>query len=110
MKTFSVTEFVIGRGAEMTGTVSSPGLIRVEGRCKGTLRSGTEVVLARDALMDGDIDAGSVVIAGTYNGTIVSKGLVTLSVSAKVTGDIHARSFRMEEGAFFDGTVTRTVG
>ncbi len=110
MRTTTVTEFVIGRGSEMTGTVSSPGMIRVEGSCKGTLRSEKDVVVARDARMDGDIDAGSVVIAGTLNGTIVSRGLVALSASARVTGDIRAHSFRMEEGAFFDGTVTRTVG
>jgi cytoskeletal protein CcmA (bactofilin family) len=105
-----MTEFVIGLGSEMEGTVSSSAMIRVEGKCKGSLRSSSEIIIARGAEMEGDLTAGSVVLAGSMRGNIVSHGLVTLCAQARLTGDIRAPFFRMEQGAFFDGNIIRTVG
>ena len=110
MKIRTMTEFVIGRGSTLEGSVSSSAMIRVEGKCKGSLLSSSEIVIAREAEMEGDLEAGSVVLAGSMRGNIVSHGLVTLSAQARLIGDIRAPLFRMEEGAFFDGTIIRTVG
>lgn len=104
-----IPECVVGEGSSMDGHLSCPGLIRIEGDCKGSLASDGTVVIAEGARVDAEIDAAEVVIAGQVIGAIRAKNLVDIHATAKVRATIEARRFRIEEGGLFLGSFKRKI-
>ncbi len=94
---------VLGEGSRFEGTARVGGMLRVDGSWEGSLEVGETLVVGKTGVVSGDVRARSVVVCGRVNGTITATESVELQKGCRLEGDIHTRTFVVEEGVFFQG-------
>ena len=87
------------------GDLETEGVVRVEGRVKGTVRVGSQVLVSDGAVIEGDLHTQEAVIAGRVSGAIYARERVELQASAMVAGDIMTPRISIVEGARVTGEV-----
>lgn len=98
-------EAVLGAETTVEGALECQGNIRLDGKFTGKLAITGNVLVGETAVVEANIDANNVSIAGTVRGNVSGKR-VQLLRTGKVWGDIAAASLTTEDGAFIDGKVT----
>ncbi|MBI9077572.1 MAG: polymer-forming cytoskeletal protein [Desulfatibacillum sp.] len=94
----------IGAGFKFEGELTFEGTIRVDGEVNGRIKSTDgEIVVGEKAVVEGDLQVGKVVVAGTLRGTIQASSCVEIQKSGRVEGDIVAPVVTIESGALFHG-------
>ena len=68
------------------GDLETEGVVRVEGRVRGTVRVGAQVLVAAGAVIEGDLHTQEAVVAGQVSGAIVARERVELQATAVVAG------------------------
>lgn len=98
--------------ADMTviGDLETQGVVRIEGRVRGTVRVGGQVLVAAGAVIEGDLHTEEAVIAGQVSGAIIARERVELQATAVVAGDIHTPRIAVVEGAKVSGEVKMDPG
>ena len=96
---------IVAIGVTITGDIESNGVIKVEGRIHGSIRSARQVLLGRQGEVKGDITAQEAVIGGKVEGSITTSDRIEVQGSATVVGDIHTKSIIVLEGAHINGKV-----
>src|SRR4029453_13696027 len=96
---------VIAEGLKIIGNVSADGAVEVNGQVEGDLHC-TSLTVSPKALINGGINARSVVVNGKVEGPISGEDVV-LKPHAFVTGDIQAQTLSIERGAHFEGRSLR---
>jgi cytoskeletal protein CcmA (bactofilin family) len=96
---------VIAEGLKIIGNVSADGAVEVNGQVDGEVQC-TSLRVSPKALINGGINARSVVVNGKVEGPISGEDVV-LKPHAFVTGDIQAQSLSIERGAHFEGRSLR---
>ncbi|HXZ11586.1 MAG TPA: polymer-forming cytoskeletal protein [Candidatus Sulfotelmatobacter sp.] len=91
------------KGVKLEGKLEFPGTFRLDCVMKGTLSSSETLILGEHAVVEGQIYANYVAIAGRFDGVIEAKGRVEIRTKAIVTGEIHTPCLVIEPGAVFDG-------
>lgn len=91
------------KGVRLEGKLDCPGTFRIDSVVKGTLVSEELLILGENAMVDGQIQGHSIVIAGRFDGTIHAKTKVEIQPKAIVTGEIHTPCLIIEPGGVFDG-------
>jgi cytoskeletal protein CcmA (bactofilin family) len=94
---------VIGPGAFFEGTISSKEKIRIDGRFKGKIECGGDLVISDAGNVEGDVVANGVIVAGELTGSVNAKECLHVSKSGKLYGDIFATRLVMEPGGIFEG-------
>jgi cytoskeletal protein CcmA (bactofilin family) len=85
--------------------LETEGVVRIEGRVRGTVRVGQQVLVATGAVIEGDLHTQEAVIAGQVSGGIHAKDRVELQATAIVSGDILTPRIAIVEGARVTGEV-----
>ena len=83
---------VVGRGAQVEGSLVTTGSLWIAGRIKGEISVEGQVTVAPDSEVEADIKAGSINLAGRVNGNLIAPGSVDLPAQSHVSGDVHAKS------------------
>jgi cytoskeletal protein CcmA (bactofilin family) len=104
-KTDQIPFSIIASDMTVIGDLETDGVVRIEGRVKGTVRVGSQVLVAEGAVIEGDLHTEEAVIAGKVNGAIHAKERVELQASAMVAGDILTPRISIIEGAKVTGEV-----
>ena len=104
-KTDQIPFSIIASDMTVIGDLETEGVVRIEGRVKGTVRVGAQVLVANGAVIEGDLHTQEAVIAGQVAGGIRATDRVELQGSAVVTGDIHTPRIAIVEGAKVTGEV-----
>src|SRR5262249_30985178 len=91
-------------GMEIIGEVKFTDSMRVETKISGKIFSdfGT-LVVGEKGHVQATIEAGSVEIFGTVEGSVTAKHSVQIRAGARVTGDIHAPELHIQHRALFAG-------
>lgn len=92
---------VVSQGMAITGTLESDHDVQVDGSVRGDIHC-AQLIISRDATINGDIDADEVVIRGQVKGTIKA-GNVILQDTAHVESEIFYASLTIDQGASFIG-------
>ncbi|MBI4558541.1 MAG: polymer-forming cytoskeletal protein [Candidatus Hydrogenedentes bacterium] len=93
----------LGASALVSGNVRAT-TCKVEGLVEGKMECSDELELGRAGRLNADVLAGrKMVLAGQVFGNVITNGSLHIAASAKVTGDIRAKSIVIEEGAVFNG-------
>jgi len=94
----------LGEGTDIKGEVSFNEILRVDGKISGKVisESGTLLVGER-GYIKANVEAGSVSVSGTVEGTITAKNKVEIHPTGKVYGDVYTQALIIEHGAVFDG-------
>ncbi|MBM7581863.1 cytoskeletal protein CcmA (bactofilin family) [Caldicoprobacter guelmensis] len=101
---------IIGKGTTVDGDIRSDRSIHVDGKVKGNLCVEGDVVVGREASITGDITANNVYISGVVEGNVYCSGFLRIFSEGVLKGDAKARSFAVDEGAFFDGKISMSQG
>ena len=95
---------VIGVNLRFVGEIESSGSVRIEGQVQGRVKT-RELTIGQGGGIEGDVTAEIARIDGALDGDLAAE-LVVLGPSARVTGNITARSLAVESGARFEGRST----
>ncbi len=96
---------IIASDMTVIGDLETDGVVRIEGRVKGTVRVGSQILVAQGAAIDGDLHTQEAVVAGTVSGAIHASDRVELQATAVVKGDILTARIAIVEGAKVSGEV-----
>ncbi len=99
----SIVNSIIGEGSEFKGEFKINGLLRIDGKFKGTIETDGKVLIGKTGEATTDIRARVVVIGGTVRGNIFADERVILLTSGHIIGNIITPSLIMEEGVTFEG-------
>ena len=80
--------------------------MRLLGRFEGKITSGGRLQVSKEAKMQADVEASTVVIEGEVRGTLNCTDRIELKQSARYEGDLRTARLVVDEGAVFSGHVT----
>jgi cytoskeletal protein CcmA (bactofilin family) len=96
---------IIAKDMAIVGDLETEGVVRIEGRIRGTVRAGSQVLVGQGAQLEGDLHTREAVIGGEVVGSIHAAERVELQASASVTGNIHTPRIAVMEGGRVSGEV-----
>ena len=96
---------IIASDMTVIGDLETEGVVRIEGRVKGSVRVGAQILVAQGAVIEGDLHTQEAIIAGQVSGAINATDRVELQATAVVTGDILTARIAIVEGATVSGEV-----
>jgi cytoskeletal protein CcmA (bactofilin family) len=96
---------IIASDMTVIGDLETEGVVRIEGRIRGTVKVGSQVLVAQGAVIEGDLHTQEAVIAGQVSGAIHARERIELQATALVTGDILTPRISIVEGARVTGEV-----
>lgn len=94
---------ILGNDTTFTGTLEVRGGLRVDGVVKGKIISSDEVTIGSTGIVEAEIEANSVVVAGKLVGNINAAERIELQANCDVEGDLRSKSLVIEQGAVFCG-------
>lgn len=99
----NIVNSIIGEGSEFKGEFKINGLLRIDGKFKGTIETDGKVLVGQTGEAITDIKARVVVIGGSVRGNIFALERVIMLSSGQIKGNIITPSIIMEEGVLFEG-------
>jgi cytoskeletal protein CcmA (bactofilin family) len=98
----------LGRAAEVEGTLRFPELLRVDGTVRGKVVSTKELVVGESGLVDGEVDVGTLSVAGRVCGKVLVHERLELHAGGRISGEIRMTTpaLLIEEGGILEATVT----
>jgi cytoskeletal protein CcmA (bactofilin family) len=94
---------LIGLNTNIEGTVRADGTVRINGNVTGELIISGNVIIGDSSIINGNIKAENVYVAGTVNGNITATDQLQMTSTAKVAGDVDVKNIIIDEGAVFTG-------
>lgn len=97
---------VVGRDTHVTGSLSVPGTLRVEGRIDGEIEAGEIIVLSGGTIV-GNVACDVGTIHGTLSGTLRCREQLVVMADATLEGDlVYHKDLRAEAGARLNCTLS----
>ncbi|MBU1936737.1 polymer-forming cytoskeletal protein [bacterium] len=94
---------LVGNDAELRGSITTKGSIRIDGSVIGEISSPDTVTVGGTGSVEGNISAENIVIGGHIKGTLTARSRVTLESTARLEGDLITARLVIIEGAIFCG-------
>lgn len=94
---------VLAADVEIKGSLKFSGELTLEGKLEGEINTDGTLNLGDTAVINGNINAQSVIVRGKVNGNIVAKEKIDIKSKAELFGDIRASKLTIEEGVTFVG-------
>jgi cytoskeletal protein CcmA (bactofilin family) len=94
---------VLTSDVEIKGNLKFSGELTFEGKLDGEIHSDGTLHLGDSAVVNGNINATTVIVRGKINGNIVAKDKIDIKSKAELFGDIRAAKLTIEEGVTFVG-------
>lgn len=96
---------IVAKDMTIVGDLETEGVVRIEGRVKGTVRAGAQVLIGQGAQLEGDLHTKEAVVGGDVIGSIHATERVELQPTASVTGNITTPRIAVLEGGKVSGEV-----
>jgi cytoskeletal protein CcmA (bactofilin family) len=93
----------VGGTTVVEGKIKTDGSIRIDGKLIGDLVSKADAALGNNGVVEGNMIARNVTLAGKVTGTVTASEKLVLEARSMVKGDIRAAKLVVDEGAVFDG-------
>ncbi len=101
---------LLGKGSAFEGKLLFEGTVRIDGKFTGEIVSTDTLIIGEGAEVKGQIQVGSLVVVGDYNGDAKASKSIELKSPAKVRGTLTTASIVIERGVFFDGSCKMDTG
>jgi cytoskeletal protein CcmA (bactofilin family) len=98
---------VVAAGAVVSGSMSAPGDITIEGHVIGDVRCAT-VVIGKDGDVKGNVTAETATVRGRVTGNVRAR-TIQLASTGSVEGDLSHAVLIIEEGGVFEGRSKRAA-
>ena len=99
----SGTKNVLSSDVEINGTLKFAGELTFEGKLEGEIVSDGSLQLGDSTVINGNINAATVIVRGKVNGNITAKDRIEIKAKAELFGDIKSSKLIIEEGVTFVG-------
>jgi cytoskeletal protein CcmA (bactofilin family) len=100
---------MIGQGLTIEGEITSDEEVVIAGTVRGKLASEGPVVIDAGAVVEADIAASSLSVAGQVTGNVSASERVDLLSGGRLIGDVKAARLTIADGASFKGNVDMDV-
>jgi cytoskeletal protein CcmA (bactofilin family) len=94
---------VLTSDVEIKGNLKFSGELTFDGKLDGEIQTDGTLNLGDSAVINGNINAQTVVVRGKVNGNVVAKDKIDIKAKAELFGDIRASKLAIEEGVTFVG-------
>ncbi len=101
---------IIGENAVIEGMLRSKDTIRIDGKLKGEGFFEGHLIVGESGIVEGNVSADSMLVAGEVKGNIQVKNKLEIAKSGKIKGDIVTKLLYIAEGAVFEGKSTMGGG
>lgn len=92
--------------SELEGTLKVEGDLRIDGVVHGKVEVRGDLEVAKTGLIEGpELRAHDVVVHGVVKARVIAEGRLILTRTARLEGDITARSLDIEAGAHYIGHI-----
>jgi cytoskeletal protein CcmA (bactofilin family) len=95
---------VIDHGCEFEGKLCFSGTVRIGGTFRGEIYTPDTLIIGEGARVQGQIEAGTIIISGEVSGSLRAKHRVEIHRPAIFRGDILTPSLSVDEGVIFEGS------
>ena len=99
----STAKNVLTSDVEIKGNLKFSGELSFEGKLDGEIQTDGVLNLGDGAVINGNINAQSVVVRGKITGNITAKDKIDIKAKTELFGDIRAAKLSVEEGVTFVG-------
>ncbi len=99
----NATKNVLNSDVEIKGNLKFSGELTFEGKLEGEIHTDGTLHLGDSAIINGSINAGTVIMRGKINGNITAKDKIDIKAKTELFGDIKAAKLVIEEGITFVG-------
>lgn len=99
-----MTDTLVGENSVLEGALHSKASLRIEGIMRGDIRCDGDVTIGKNGQAYSNITARNVIAAGQIEGSIETKGMLTVTSTGKVVGKIEVAKLAISEGGIFNGT------
>ena len=96
----------IGPDCTFKGELSFEKGLRLQGKLEGKITTPGRLHVAKEAKVQADVDAGSIIVEGDVRGNLMANERIELKNSARYEGDLQASKLVVDEGAVFSGHVS----
>jgi len=104
-RTDHTTLSIIAKDLTVVGDLTTEGVVKIEGRVKGTIRANTQVLIAPGAVVQGNLYTAEAVIGGRVEGNVHATDRVEVQATAEVQGDVLTRRVVVLEGGSVNGSI-----
>lgn len=94
---------VIGTDTIIKGEMTFESSAKILGKFEGKLTAKGELQVGQGAQCKATVDAGTIIIDGEIEGNVTARERAKLNATAKIIGDITAKTLIVAEGATFTG-------
>ena len=94
---------VLTSEVEIKGNLKFAGELTFEGKLDGEIHTDGTLNLGDSAIVNGNINAGTVIVRGKITGNITAKDKIDIKSKAELFGDIRSTKLTIEEGVTFVG-------
>jgi len=94
---------VLGPDVEIKGNLKFSGELTFEGKLDGEIQTDGVLTLGDSAVINGNINAQSVVVRGKITGNVSAKDKIEIKAKAELFGDIRSTKLVIEEGVTYVG-------
>lgn len=99
-------ETIIALGVRLEGEMAAEGDLVIEGEVHGSVRTGGDLRIGENAVVEADVEAQNAVISGEVRGNIKIHGKLELFPSSKLTGDVTTEVLAVGPGAQVNGSIS----
>jgi len=99
----SAAKNVLASDVEIKGNLKFSGELTFDGKIDGEIQTDGVLNLGDSAVINGNINAQTVIVRGKVNGNINAKEKIEIKTKAELFGDIRASKLSVEEGVTFVG-------
>jgi cytoskeletal protein CcmA (bactofilin family) len=99
---------LINEDTVIEGRIELSSICRIHGVLRGQViaAKGSTLILAQTGVIEGTIEADTLIIQGYVKADIKATTKITLTSTARVIGQIETQSFQLAFGAYFEGHCT----
>ncbi len=93
----------LGAGTNYQGKLHFQGAVRIDGNFHGEVVSDGTLVVGQEAVVEGLVRVGQLVLSGNIQGEVEARNKVVLHKTANLQGNIRTPVLVVEEGAVLEG-------
>jgi cytoskeletal protein CcmA (bactofilin family) len=102
---------LIGKASRVHGDLDFAGGLHLDGSVAGNVRAqpieGSSLSISETGSIEGNVEAGNVMLNGTVKGDILARDRIVLGATARVQGNVYYGVIEMTLGAQIMGKLTR---
>jgi cytoskeletal protein CcmA (bactofilin family) len=96
---------LLGRGAQFGGNLTFEGRVRVDGTFKGKIFTEDTLEIGESGVVEGEIDAAVLVVAGTASGNVRARERLVLEATGMLKGQVEAPALEAHPGGRVDAVL-----